>query len=231
MTMPVEPDTGTPAPDTGDPSQQPTPTDDAAQQPAGQPDTGGWDELIEQWKSDGLAPGQIAERLAASRKHEGRAKRYKQQLDKLNGGGQSPAEPEGSEDWQAKYEAEQERASTFESELLETRYENAVNRAATNVGADAEALLDSQAFRDAVAAELDEDFDTDDLREAVNKVAKDFAKKPRFAAQQPAAGRSGGDFTGGPGARASIDQQIADAEKNRDFATAIALKRQRAALK
>lgn len=228
MTMPDEPATGTPAPDTGDPSQQPSPTDDAGQQFAEQPDTGGWDELIEQWKSDGLAPGQISERLAASRKHEGRAKRYKQQLDKLNGGGQQPAEPEGGEDWQAKYEAEQERANTFEGELLETRYENAVNRAAAKVGADAEALLDSQAFRDAVAEQLDEDFDADDLRDAVNKVAKDFARKPRFSAQR--GGASGGDFTGSPGAAASIDQQIAEAEKNRDFATAIALKRRKAAM-
>lgn len=121
----------------------------------------------------------------------------------------------------------EQRAQEAETRALEMAYASTVTRAATAVGADAEALLDSDSFRDAVGEELGEEFDDAELRAAVEKVAKEFAKKPRFARQQGAA-RSGADFTGSPGAPPNIDQQIAEAEKKRDFGTAIALKRARA---
>jgi hypothetical protein len=222
MTMPVEPATGTPAPATGDASQQPTaPNTDPGQQPA----TGSDD-----WATtfEGMSPAEVKRALDNSRKWENRAKSNKAKLDEL----QAQAQPaEGEEDWKAKYEAEQARASEAEVRAVELAYESTVNRVAREVGADAEALLDSQSFRDKVAEELDDDFDDDELKTAVAKVAKDFAKKPRYAAQRAAGGASGGDFTGSPGAAASIDQQIADAEKRKDFQAAIALKRHRAALK
>lgn len=214
MTMPAQPDTGAAgaAPDTGT-----APTDEAPEQAA--PDTGevDWQAEAEKYK-------------ALARKHEQRAKENRKALAEAQAAGK-PAEGEPSlDDLRAQLDEVTTAREAAEARAVELAYRDTVRTAASTIGADAEALLDSQSFRDAVADELDEDFDDDDLREAVAKVAKDFAKKPRFAARQPAAGRSGGDFTGGPGARASIDQQIADAEKNRDFATAIALKRQRAAL-
>ena len=211
MTTPAQPDTGTAgaAPDTGTaPEADPT-----SEQTA--PATGevNWQAEAEKYK-------------ALARKHEQRAKANKQALEEAQAKGK-PAE--GEEDWQAKYEEAQARASEAEVRAVELAYETTVTRIAGTVGADAEALLDSQAFRDAVAEELDDDFDDDDLKAAVEQVAREFATKPRFAAQRGGAGRSGGDFTGAPGAAASIDQQIADAEKRRDFQTAIALKRQKAA--
>jgi len=222
MTMPVEPATGDPAPATGDASQQQIdPTEPTQQQPATGDD---WGSLFE-----GMSPAEVRRALDNSRKWETRAKSNKAKLDEL----QATSLPaEGEEDWKAKYEAEQARASEAESRAVELTYETTVTRIAAQVGADAEALLDSQKFRDAVAKELDEDgFDDDELKAAVLAKAKEFVKKPRFAAARTGGGASGGDFTGSPGAAASIDQQIADAEKRRDFPTAIALKRHRAALR
>lgn len=214
MTTPAQPDTGAAgaAPDTGTAPE----TGTTEQDTAAATETVDWQAEAEKYK-------------ALARKHEQRAKTNKQALDEL----QAKAAPaEGEEDWKAKYEAEQARASEAEIRAVELTYETTVTRIAGQVGADAEALLDSQAFRDAVAAELDDDgFDDDELRAAVLAKAKEFVKKPRFAAARPGGGASGGDFTGSPGAAASIDQQIADAEKRRDFGTAIALKRQRAALR
>jgi hypothetical protein len=140
-----------------------------------------------------------------------------------------------SQDGQPTVEGLQQELSSLQEQLASERdnaaaaaYENTVIRVARDVGADAEALLDSDSFYHAVREALGEEgFDDDDLKKAVEKHAREYAKKPRFAATQ-AAPRSGGDFTGGPQAAASIDTQIAEAEKNRDFATAIALKRQRA---
>lgn len=109
----------------------------------------------------------------------------------------------------------------------ENFYRETIRSAAGAAGADADALMDSASFRDAVQDELDDDFSDDDLVSAVKKVTAEYAKKPRFAAHHGAA-RSGGDFAGGPAGPPNIDQQIADAEKNRDFAAAIALKRRRA---
>lgn len=214
MTTPAQPDTGTAgaAPDTGTAPETGTTTQDAA----AATETVDWQAEAEKYK-------------ALARKHEQRAKTNKQALDDL----QAKAAPaEGEEDWKAKYEAAEGRASEAEIRAVELTYESTVTRIAGTVGADAEALLDSQSFRDKVAEELDDDgFDDDELKAAVAKHAKEFAKKPRYAAQRASGGASGGDFTGSPGAASSIDQQIADAEKNRDFGTAIALKRQRAALR
>ncbi|MGI5418661.1 hypothetical protein [Actinomadura luteofluorescens] len=221
MTMPAEPATGTPAPATGDASQQPTaPNTDPGQQPATGSDD--WATMFE-----GLTPAEVKRKLDNSRKWEDRAKKNHQDLQAERAKAQ-PAE--GEEDWKTRAEESDARAEAAEARAVELAYKDAVRDAASEVGADAAALLDSESFRDAVAEELDDDFDDDDLKAAVAKHAAAFAKKPRFAAHR-AGGASGGDFTGSPGAAASIDQQIADAEKRRDFQTAIALKRRRAALK
>ena len=182
MTMPVEPATGDPAPATGDASQQPTNTPTG---PTQQSATDDWSTLFE-----GMEPAEVKRALDNSRKWENRAKSNKAKLDEL----QATSLPaEGEEDWKAKYEAEQARASEAESRAVELTYETTVTRIAAQVGADAEALLDSQKFRDAVAKELDEDgFDDDELKAAVLAKAKEFVKKPRFAAARTGGGASGG---------------------------------------
>jgi hypothetical protein len=189
MTMPAEPATGTPAPATGDASQQPTaPDTDPGQQPATGSDD--WATMFE-----GLTPAEVKRKLDNSRKWEDRAKSNKSKLDEALAKGQ-PAE--GEEDWQAKYEEAQTRAEEAEGRAVELAYKDAVRGAASEAGADAEALLDSQAFRDAVAGELDDDFDDDDLKAAVLAKAKEFVKKPRFAASAGAAPPRGGtDMAGG----------------------------------
>lgn len=198
MTMPAEPATGDPAPETGDPSQQPPtpPTDDP-----GQPATGDdWGSVFE-----GLTPQQVKEKLDHARRWENRAKSNKAKLDEAL----AKTQPEeGGEDWQTKYQTESERADAAEARAVELTYRDTVRSAASETGADAEALLDSQAFRDAVADELDEDFDDDDLREAVTKKAREFARKARFAAGPTGAARSGADIGGGPGGA----RQITEAE-------------------
>ncbi|MEV7011553.1 hypothetical protein [Streptosporangium sp. NPDC051022] len=105
-------------------------------------------------------------------------------------------------------------------------------------GVNGDALLGSVAFANA-AANLDpnaEDFPVR-LAETIQAALK---ANPWMATQSAAPAtppvpqvppQSGGDFSGSGGHQTqSLDQQIAEAEKNRDFALAIALKRQRAAL-
>jgi hypothetical protein len=120
----------------------------------------------------------------------------------------------------------------------ETVLRHAYTTAAAH-GVNPEALLGSTAFA-AFAGQLDpnaEDFPAK-LAEAIQQA---LATNPWMAAQPatptaptpPSAPPvSGGDFTGGSGGHQtqSLDQQIAQAEKDRNFALAIALKRQRAAL-
>lgn len=107
--------------------------------------------------------------------------------------------------------------------------ELSVYRTAQRLGADAERLLDSRTFADQIDA-LDVDpTDTAAFTAAVTeKVNAALAANP--ALRVMAAGRSGGDFSGGSGsAPLDIDAQIEEATKKRDFARVIALKRQRAA--
>lgn len=202
MTMPAEPATGDPAPVTGDPSQQPTPA--PANDPGQQPATGDWATVFE-----GLTPEQVKAKLDHARTWEKRAKDNKKAFDDLKAKGQ-PADGEPTPD-DLKAQLEQATAAREEAEIraVELTYETTVTRIAAQVGADAEALLDSQKFRDAVAAELDDDgFDDDDLKAAVNKVAKEFARQPRYSATPTGPTRSGTEMhgaTGGP-------RQITEAE-------------------
>lgn len=200
MTTPAQPDTGAgAAPDTGSaPATDPTttPTD---VQPQDAPDTDAdtdWKAQAEKWK-------------AQARKHEQRAKANKQALDDAK---KATAPKDGEptvEDLTRQLKEAQESRAELEERATELAYSHAVSRAAAKAGADAEALLDSGSFRDAVAEELDEDFDDDDLAAAVEKVAKEFAKKSRFAANgSRAPARSGSDMPGGPAGL----RQITEAE-------------------
>jgi hypothetical protein len=217
MTQPVEPATGAPgAPETGSTSEpQATP----GQQPA----TGG-QETATDWAShfDGQTPQEVAQALKFARKWEKQSKENKAQLDKLTAAQQQQGDGPTREELQEQLEAERDQRA-------ELTYRDAINSAAGKAGADAEALRDSSGFRDAVAEKLGDDFDDDELREAVAAVAKAYAKNPRFAKQTgPSSG--GADMSGGGASLPTLDQQIADAEKSRDFPRAIGLKRQRAAM-
>jgi hypothetical protein len=214
MTTPAQPDTGAgAAPDTGS-APAVAPTDQ-------QPDASATDEVdyqaeTEKWK-------------ALARKHETTAKANKKALDALQRSAQ-PADGEPTtEDLQAQLTEHQEAREAAEARAAELAYGNTINRVAGTLNLDAEALLDSGSFRDAVAEELDDDFTDDDLKAAVTKVGKQYAKNPRFA-KTVGASRSGGEFNGAPASPASIDQQIAEATKAKNFPLAIALKQHRAAL-
>jgi hypothetical protein len=101
------------------------------------------------------------------------------------------------DDLRAQLEELQSEKAELQAAQTEHSYRDAVRTAASAANADAEALLDSAGFRDAVQEELDEEFTDENLIKAVAKVTKEFAKKPRFA-KQVTPPRSGGEITGGP---------------------------------
>lgn len=217
MTTPAQPETpvtGPGAPATGEQTPEPTtPVTAETQTPATGEDGTDWKKHARTWESKSKAnESALRERdaqLAAMRKALG-----------------IESEDDLPEHAKQKLTAAEQRAQEAEEQVAELSYRDAVRSAAPNAGADDEALLDSDSFRAAVGEELGEDFDDAELAKAVAKVAKEFAKKPRFAKAQGSP-RSGADFTGAPGAPPNIDQAIADAEKNGKHSDAIALKRRR----
>jgi len=184
MTTPAQPDTGagSAAPDTGS-APEGTTTETAPEQTTGT-DVTDWQAEAEKWKTQ-------------ARKHEERSKANKKALDDaLNASKPKAGEP-GPEDWQRQVAEATERATAAETRAAELAYRSTVSRIAATVNADADALLDSDSFLEAVETELGDDFDDDELAAAVTKVAKEYAKKLRFAKQTGPA-RSGADISGGP---------------------------------
>lgn len=113
-----------------------------------------------------------------------------------------------------------------QTELWSARIELQTLKAAAKHGVKAEALTDSVKFWESMG-----DIDPADPEFAGKvdaAIAAAVKANPGLKAPQGAP-RSGADFTGSPGSAPNIDQQIAEATKNRDFARAIALKRARAA--
>jgi len=111
----------------------------------------------------------------------------------------------------------------FQANTWELTVENTVLRAAPKLGADAEALMDSNRFLDSLA-ELDDNADLE------KHIADFVAQNPKFKTAQQGAPRSGGDFGGGPNLPpASIDSQIAEDTKARNFNRVVELKRLKAA--
>jgi hypothetical protein len=179
MTTPT-PDTGTGTPPaTGGTPSEPTPTDPQAAAP--DTDAPDWQAEAEKWKT-------------LARKHETNAKANKQLLDKASAA--TAGEPT-VDDLKAQLAELSQAHNAAEERNAELAYSGTVRTLAQAAGADPEALLDSDSFRDAVATELGEDFDDDDLSKAVAKVAKEFAKRPRFAATPAASPRGGADMAGG----------------------------------
>lgn len=188
MTTPAQPDTGAGAePDTG---SAPEPTTDAPQPTAPDTDATDWQAEAEKYK-------------ALARKHETRAKANKTALDEALAKGKPKDGEPSLEDLQSRLSAADKAREDAEARVAEVAYERTVDRIARKVGADGEALLDSDRFRREVSDEVGEDFDDDDLAKAVQKIAAKFAKDPRFAGTRPAA-RSGADITGGPGAPVQV---------------------------
>jgi hypothetical protein len=101
------------------------------------------------------------------------------------------------DDLRAQLEELQTEKAELEAAQTESAYRDAVRSAANGLSADAEALLDSAGFRNAVQDELDDDFTDEQLATAVKKVAAEYAKQPRFQ-KSAAPARSGGEITGGP---------------------------------
>lgn len=102
------------------------------------------------------------------------------------------------EDLAKQLEERQARIEELEASQTENAYRDLVRSTATEVNADADALLDSKGFRDAVQDELNDEFTDAELAAAVKKIAADYAKKPRFAKQQATPARSGGEIAGPP---------------------------------
>lgn len=138
---------------------------------------------------------------------------------------------------QKKWREDRQEAAKYRVQArTETVLRHAYTTAAAH-GVNPDALLGSVAFAEH-AKNLDpsaEDFPAR-LAEAIRNA---LTANPWMAAQPaapppppPPPPTGGADFqgAGGVGGPASLDQQIAEAEKNRDFARAIALKRQKAAL-
>ncbi|GAA0934910.1 hypothetical protein [Nonomuraea longicatena] len=86
--------------------------------------------------------------------------------------------------------------------------ELAVHRASTRLGADPDALLDSRSFlRNVRDMDPDGEAFSAALTGAIQKAVEDNPKFKASGASGPPA-KSGGEFTGGPGARASDPEQM-----------------------
>jgi hypothetical protein len=101
------------------------------------------------------------------------------------------------EDLAKQLEERQTRIDELEAAQTEHAYEKVVRSAATTANADADALLDSTSFLADVQDELPDEFTDADMAKAVAKVAKEYAKRPRFA-KTAAPARSGGEMPAGP---------------------------------
>jgi hypothetical protein len=198
-------DEGTTAPGTDPGTQMPQVPDNTAQgapqgtQQAAQPDQGDGTD----WK-------------AHAREWEKRAKanaKAADELEKIRKQNQSEQEKAVEE---AEARGRASAAQDYGVKLAQARFEAAAAQAGVNLGEVAEFI--------SVAQFVGDDGEVDD--KAIKAAVAMFAK----LAPARGAARSGGDFSGGSGDQpASLDKQIADAESRRDFATAIRLKRQKAA--
>jgi hypothetical protein len=115
---------------------------------------------------------------------------------------------------------------TARATARDTAAELIIWRNAKDLGINPQALTDSVAFNKAIA-DLDPT-DATAFAEAVKTAATTAATNNPMLKAAPAAGVSGGDFTGGTRELTGIDAQIAAAEKAGDHAKAISLKRQKA---
>lgn len=159
------------------------------------------------------AAGEETDWKAEARKWETRAKENKSASDEL-----AKLREQAMTDQEKAVSAAEKNGRTAAAAEYAVRLAGAEFRAATAAAGldlgDATDLIDTSRF---VA---DGEVDTDAIKAAVKKLAKLAPRSP---------GRSGADHGAGGETPASLDKQIAEATARRDFATAIRLKRQRAA--
>ena len=125
--------------------------------------------------------------------------------------------PDGTEDQSPERLTAQ--LQQFQADLWERTVENTVLRSASKLGADADALLDSNKFLESLT-------DLADGADLEAHIASFVAANPKFKAAK-GLGRSGGDFGGAPNQQpASLASQIRDAESKGDWKTARQLKSQ-----
>lgn len=221
MTTPAQPDqpaTGPDAPATGEQTPEQTTTQQQPPKPLGRPNTQPEPKPSENAEPKKPATGEDGpDWKARAREWENRSKANKQQLEQyeqqlaslrkamgLEGEDGEEDLPEHAQRKLSEAEKAREAAEAERDEIkAEVAYEKAVTRIARTANADADALLDSDSFRVAVGEELDriadgDDFTDADLAKAIETVAKEFAKKPRFALTPAPPPRSGGEITGGP---------------------------------
>lgn len=128
----------------------------------------------------------------------------------------APVEPPADPGPSPELVAAQEQAAT-------TARENLILRTAPALNADADALLDSSSFM-AEVAKLDPT--ADDYKTKVETAIKAaITARPNLAAGPARAGRSGNPV-GGSGNPGTLEEQIAEATKARDFPKVFALKQQ-----
>lgn len=162
-------------------------------------------------------PAQEIDWKAKSRKWEKLAKdnsKAAEELEKLRSSAMSEQEKAVEK---ARKEGETTATLAGAKRLAKAEFKAAAAGAGVSLG-DAEALIDFARF-----VTDNGDVDEAEIAKAVKSLAK-LAPRP---------GSSGGDFGGGNGGgqpARGLDEQIAEAEKNRDFRRVIALKRQRSAV-
>jgi hypothetical protein len=218
--------------DGGDPQTPapPTPAAPPAPQPPATPPTG---------QDPAAEVARLTKELEAARKEAGAARvnakataaaeARAELLKQLSGDAPEPLTPEQLQQQLAEARTQ---GTTATQAAAAAAIELSVFRTAQRLGANADALLDSRAFCDGIDALDIDPSDTAAFTAAVTeKVNAALAANPALRAG-PTAGRSGGDMGGGGGSgdgAATIDAQIAEATKRRDFAAVIRLTRQKAA--
>ncbi|MFI1409407.1 hypothetical protein ACH4Y0_05675 [Streptomyces sp. NPDC020707] len=152
-----------------------------------------------------------------SRKWESRAKENKDAAEELAALKASQLSDQEKAVSEAEKRGRTAAAIEHGKELATARFEAAATKAGVDLGEAAE-LIDTARFVD-----KDGKVNTDAITTAVKKLSK-LAPK--------GAGRSGGDMGGGGGSgdqAASLDKQIEDATKSRNFAEVVRLKRLKSA--
>lgn len=149
---------------------------------------------------------------ALARKHEKRAKDSHAELEKIRAASMSEQERAVAE---AETRGRKAADATYGTKLAAAEFRAACAAAQIDLG-EATEFVDVTKF-----VGDDGEVNTAAIKSAVTRFSK-LAK--------PSAGRSGADLSGGSGdTTASLDKQIEEATKARDFAGAIRLKRQKAA--
>lgn len=182
--------------------------DGGGQAPAAPPAAGPWDGFQWDGKVDSL-PADVAKVIREAREEAGKARTTAKEnaaqaarqelLETLSKavGLDTGAKPPTPEELTRQLTTATSERTAAQEDAAAARIELHVFRTATRLGADAEALLDSRSFCDAIDA-----IDTDDPKKFNEEVEKAI-NNALSANQQLRAGlaprRGGGDFAGGPG--------------------------------